>query len=319
MSDNTSIQWADGTCNPIMGCIGCELWNSERKTCYAGVQHEMYGGVRMGYSPTFEEITRWPGRMAEASKLPSLTGLRRNEKPWLDGMPRLIFISDMGDALCSSIAFAWLRMEIIDTVVSPDGRRHCWLWLTKRPGRMAEFSAWLATQDVPWPTNLWAGTTITAADKTFRIDELLKVGDEKTIHFLSVEPQLEPLDLRPWLPQLDWIIQGGESGRQPRKFDIAWAQGMYRDCQETGTPYFLKQLGGYTFRGQARIRLKDRHGGDWSEWPDDAPRVRQMPHHVFLATSTSKNQILNQTNLAIFSVDARSRSKSVFTTAGQDR
>ena len=205
------------------------------------------------------------------------------------------------------------------STASPDGRRHCWLWLTKRPQRMAEFSAWLDTQDVPWPTNLWAGTTVTAADKTFRIDELLKVGDEKTIRFLSVEPQLEPLDLRPWLPQLDWIIQGGESGRQPRKFDIAWAQEMHRDCQASGTPYFLKQLGAYTFRGQARVRLNDRHGADWSEWPDDAPRVRQMPHHVSLATSRSKNQILNQPNLAISSVDALTRSKLVFTTAEQGR
>ena len=239
MSVETPIQWADCTCNPIMGCTGCELWSAERKSCYAGVQHEMYGGVRLGYSPTFAQVTRWPGRLAEAARLPALTGLRRNEKPWLDGLPRLIFVSDMGDALCDSIPFDWLRMEIIDNVVGPQGRRHAWLWLTNRPKRMAEFSAWLSVQDVLWPRNLWAGTSITLASTTRRIDELLQVGTKETVHFLSVEPQLEPLDLRPWLPRLSWVIQGGESGRQPRKFDIAWAQGTYRDCQETGTPYFL--------------------------------------------------------------------------------
>ncbi|MEI8375530.1 MAG: DUF5131 family protein [Planctomycetota bacterium] len=277
MLNETPIQWADGTVNPVMGCDGCELWNATRKSCYAGEQHEIFGGIRLGYSPTFDQITKWRGRVAATAKLPSLTGLGRNEKPWLDGMPRLIFISDMGDALCEAVPFDWLRMEIIETVVSPKGRRHRWLWLTKRPKRMAEFSAWLNAAGIPWPGNLWAGTTITAADKTLRIDELLKVGDENTIHFLSVEPQLERIDLRPWLPRLDLIIQGGESGKQPRKFDIAWALEMHQNCQETSTPYFLKQLGAYVFRGEERIPLQHSHGGDWSAWPDDVPRFRQMP------------------------------------------
>jgi protein gp37 len=277
MSIDTPIHYADCTCNPIMGCDGCELWNTARHTCYAGVQHEIFGGVRLGYSPTFAMITFWPGRMAQAARLPSLTGLRRSEKPWLDGLPRLIFVSDMGDALCDSVPFDYLRMEIINNVASMHGGRHRWLWLTKRPRRMAEFSVWLESQGMPWPTNLWAGTTITAQDKTSRIDELLGVGTAETVHFLSVEPQLEPLDLHAWLPRLGWIVQGGESGRQPRNFDIAWAWDMQHACAQAGVPYFLKQLGAYTFHGDDRIRLRDAHGGDWSEWPDNVPRLRQMP------------------------------------------
>jgi protein gp37 len=27
MSVTTKIQWCDSTCNPTMGCEGCELWN----------------------------------------------------------------------------------------------------------------------------------------------------------------------------------------------------------------------------------------------------------------------------------------------------
>ena len=230
-----------------------------------------------GYSPTFEQITYWPARMAKAAALPDLHGRRRYDKPWLDGMPRLIFISDMGDALCDSVPFDYLRMEVIENVISPQGRRHCWLWVTKRRKRMAEFSAWLLEQGIPWPANLWAGTTVTTADTTFRIDLLLNVGDERTIRFLSVEPQLEPLDLCPWLPRLDWVIQGGESGSQARKFDVGWAQEMFEHCQETGTPYFLKQLGANVFRGEDRVRLRNGHGSDWNEWPEGVPKVRQMP------------------------------------------
>ena len=130
---------------------------------------------------------------------------------------------------------------------------------------------------MPWPRNLWAGASVTTTASARRIDELLQVGDAETIHFLSVEPQLESLNLRPWLPRLDWVIQGGESGRQPRMFDIAWVLDIYRACQEASVPYFLKQLGAYVFRGDERVRLHDRHGADWTEWPDDVPRVREMP------------------------------------------
>ena len=50
--------------------------------------------------------------------------------------------------------------------------------------------------------------------------------------------------------------------------------------RDTGLAYFLKQLGAYVFRGNDRVRLHDRHGGDWTEWPDDVPRIRQMPLDV---------------------------------------
>ena len=45
MAQNTAIQWCDSTENPTMGCAGCELWSSERQTCYAGVLHQRFGGV----------------------------------------------------------------------------------------------------------------------------------------------------------------------------------------------------------------------------------------------------------------------------------
>jgi protein gp37 len=278
MASRIAIQYADDTCNLVMGCDGCQLWSSERKTCYAGVEHETHGGRRPGYSPTFNQITLWPDHMAKAACLPDLCETRRNEKPWLDGSPRLISISDMGDALCGSVTFDFLRQQIIDIVTSHHGRRHCWLWLTTRSGRMGEFSQWLGSEGVSWPANLWAGTSVSTTENTRRIDELLRVGDHKTLHFVNVEPQLEPLDLRPWLPRLDWVIQGGEFGQQARKFDVTWAQEMRRHCQEARVPYFLKQLGAYVFRGEERIRLGDRkYGADWSEWPEDAPRVREIP------------------------------------------
>ena len=83
--------------------------------------------------------------------------------------------------------------------------------------------------------------------------------------------------MRPWLPRLDWVIQGGESGgSQAKRFQLEWACEMRRHCAESGVPYFLKQLGCFVFDGENRVELKDSHGGNWTEWPSDL-KVRQMP------------------------------------------
>lgn len=121
MSITTKIQWCDSTCNPTMGCAGCELWNPRmgERSCYAGLIHLRYGGVAKGYSPTFEELTYWPGRMDEAARWADLTGTARRAKPWLDGFPRLIFISAMSDALSAEVPFDFLEREISCIVASP--------------------------------------------------------------------------------------------------------------------------------------------------------------------------------------------------------
>src|SRR5207253_3474022 len=123
MSIATKIQWVDSTCNPTMGCEGCELWNPKTgvKKCYAGTLHTRFGGVTKGYSPTFEQLTLWPGRMTQAATWPDLTGTTRRDKPWLDGLPRLIFVSDMSDALSSVVSFDFLEEEIVRAVTSPNG------------------------------------------------------------------------------------------------------------------------------------------------------------------------------------------------------
>ncbi len=284
MSSTTKIQWCDSTCNPTMGCEGCELWNPRagERSCYAGLIHLRYGGVAKGYSPTFEELSYWPGRMDEASRWADLAGTARTSKPWLDGLPRLVFISDMSDALSAEVPFDFLEREIIRIVSSPKGSRHQWLWLTKRPDRMARFFTILKEKGLGWPKNLWAGTSITTQATTSRIKNLLRVGDESTVRFLSVEPQREQLALREWLPRLDWVIQGGESGRGACRFHLEWALDLRRQCKDAGVAYFLKQLGSTVFSGDERLRFRDGHAGDWSEWPKEL-RVREMPRRVVTA------------------------------------
>lgn len=276
MSAKTKIQWCDSTCNPTMGCEGCELWSATRKSCYAGMLHTRFGGVTPGYAPSFEQVAEFPGRMAKAAAWADLRGNKRKDKPWLDGLPRLIFVSDMSDAFSASVSFEFLKSEVISNVTSDLGNRHHWLWLTKRPELMAEFARWLKGHGRKWPENLWAGTSITTQATTTRIKSLVKVGDDTTLRFLSVEPQIEDIDLSAWLPRLDWVIQGGESGCKARTFDLSWARLLIERCRLHGVPYFLKQLGPVVQDRAKRLKFEDAHAGDWSEWPESL-RIRDFP------------------------------------------
>lgn len=149
-----------------------------------------------------------------------------------------------------------------------------------------------------WPLpNVWLGVSVedqAAADK--RIPLLLKCP--AALRFLSVEPLLGPVDLTAALsvvdrhgepsgprcnadgsPAIGWVIVGGESGPGARPCHVAWVREIVGQCKEAGVPVFVKQLGAAAsdpVNGLASWRLRDRKGGDMSEWPEDL-RVREMP------------------------------------------
>lgn len=279
MSDTTKIEWCDTTVNPIMGCEGCELRSAHVKSCYAGSLHDRYARTNTGFAPSFEQVTKFPGRMMTVAKLKNLQATERMLKPWLNGLQRLIFVSDMGDALSSSIDFPYLEQQIVDVVRSTAGRRHKWLWLTKRPERMATFSNYLKAKGISWPEHLCAGTSITTQSTVSRIDALRKVGNSETVRFLSVEPQLNAVELKENLPEISWVIQGGESGPKARPFDLNWAESVRDTCRNANVPYFLKQLGSNPVVSGSSIKLKSRHGNDWNDWNEWplALRVRETP------------------------------------------
>ncbi len=266
-----------------------------RFSCYAGHLHCNKGTdatkpekkTNKGYAPTFEQVTCFPGRMAKMAKRPNLAGKPRPSrvetrkgksrvvpaKPWLDSLPRLVFVSDMGDALSSCVDFDYLKSEIIDVVSSPEGQQHFWLWLSKRPSRMAAFALWLRDEHgIAWPDNLIAMTSVIDQRMAGAADKLREVPAK--VRGLSVEPLVEPVEID--LAGIDWLIVGGESGKHARPFDLAWARGLRDQCREEGVAFFCKQLGRRPVENGREIRLRDGHGGDWSEWPDDL-RVREMP------------------------------------------
>ena len=249
--------------------------------CYAHQQHMMRGTdvlnndkqTNSGFAPQFEQVTKFEGRTTKAALMSDLYGEYRKNKPWLDYLPRVIFVSDMADLLSEAIDFKYIKQEVIDIVTTKAGKRHIWLWLTKMPKRMEEFAKWLKQQGGSWPDNLVAMTTVTSQQTAFRVEQLLKVPAK--IRGLSVEPLWEKVTLP--LKGIDWCIVGGQSGAGSKKeFDLAWIDSLKSQCKKTKTALFVKQLGASPVKKKEPIKLKDKHGGDWSEWPTEY-QIREMP------------------------------------------
>jgi protein gp37 len=240
--------------------------------CYAGVLTDNRGGKVKGYPDRFENIALFPGRMAAAARTKSWLGVPRPHKPWLNGCRYLWFVNDMGDALSRAVSFEFLKREIVDVAASSDGQRHVWLWLTKRPKRMAQFAQWLLRHGRSWPANLVPMTSVIHSGMALQVPHL--GGVPALLRGLSVEPLWEPvkIDLR----NIDWVIVGGESGALARPFELQWARQLREDCRRAGVAFFVKQLGANALERGERIKLQDRHGGDWSEWPADL-RLREVP------------------------------------------
>jgi protein gp37 len=188
-----------------------------------------------------------------------------------------------------------------------------WQVLTKRPENFAADLPWLAKyaglpppDGRPWD-NVWLGVSVENDRWYGRIDALCRVP--AALRFLSCEPLLGPLDLRPWLgglatclrcgerqpagrkfcrgcrkslagsrrdDQVGWVIVGGESGNGARPAEVEWARGVVGQCREAKVPVFVKQLGARPLGGGLALKLADRKGGDLEEWPADL-RVRQFP------------------------------------------
>ena len=261
-------------------------------TCYAGILHlnksanildregirpgkDKPRGLNTGFAPIFESVTRFEGRSAEAAGYHDLLGMSNPKTPWKDRLPRLIFVSDMGDALSARSDFQYLKNDLMPAIRSEEGQKHLWLWLTKRPFRMAEF----ADEIGGFPDNVCAMTTLTGPDEESlkRLSDLRKV--KASIRGLSIEPlwnRIPPGKLN--LRGIDWVILGGESGSGDltRPFALEWAEELREHCREKGVAFFMKQFGRNPTRDGKIFRLKDKHGGDWDEW-DESLRIREFP------------------------------------------
>lgn len=271
MGQHTNIEWCDSTINPTSGCDGCELFQAGKQataTCYASHLHtrRLARSFPDKYAADFSEVRMLAGRMEQAANWSDLRGTKRlgkiavkegengrAPKPWLDGLPRMIFVGDLGDFLSRDVHDGYILREIFGNICSEAGRRHFWLLLTKRPRRLAEISRKLSNG---LPHNCMAMTTVTSQRVFQRIEELNDVRCQW--RGLSLEPLWGPLGLVdveygwPLLdsvgkPAIHWVIVGGESGqtgqRPPQPMHPAWVRTLRDQCTRNGAAFFFKQWG----------------------------------------------------------------------------
>lgn len=245
MSAYTSIEYADSSVNPVMGCEGCELWKKGAGgPCYALNMIAEARGSK-GYPKHPEEPTTFEGRMEKAISMMDLTGKKRDHKPWLDGMARHIFVSDMGDQFGKKIPWQWTADNVVTPMKSKKGMRHRYYLFTKCASNMAGFIDWYRSTQGDLPSNVIWIVSVTSMQTIKRLDTLLAV--DGILRGVSYEPALGPVNLRPSLTtaknNLDWCVAGQLSGRLFKKpFDLDWIRDVRDTCEEWEIGFFLKQF-----------------------------------------------------------------------------
>jgi len=247
MAENSAIEWTDHTFNPWIGCTkvgpGCEH-------CYAEILATTRLAVEWGpgaprrhtAASTWQQPRRWDRKAAAA------------------GIRQRVFCASLADVFDTEVPIAW-RIELFQLIQETPNLD--WLLVTKRIGnaqRMADLAG-------GWPENVWLGATIVNQDEADRdVPKLLAIEGPR-FRFLSMEPLLGPVDLTmlhydgitnvnaltgdhglsiPMMGRgrgLDWIIVGGESGKEARTMHPDWVTALRDQCETASVAFLFKQWG----------------------------------------------------------------------------
>jgi protein gp37 len=235
---STKIEWTDHTWNPF---TGCSKISPACDNCYAEVMAKRLQKIpttaekyKNGFIPTFH-----PSALDKP-------------KSWKN--PCRIFVVSMGDIFHPANSFEDIA-KVFEVIRNVD--RHTYFLLTKRPERIKPFINFYSYHTGDWVslTNIWIGVTAenqTMADK--RIPLLLDAWPRRA--FVSIEPMLGPISLLNYIPalagnrlyfhssgNLDWVIVGGETGRNARPMQPNWVKSIEYRCQQSHVPFFFKKWG----------------------------------------------------------------------------
>ena len=265
MSIESKIEWTDASWSPVVGCSkisdGCS-------SCYA-INHAW----RLGHNPN-EKVNSVYSGLVKKNNDGSLnwTGEARPVESRLNWplrikTPKRIFVNPMADLFHKDIKFSFIR-KIFD--VMHQAQQHTFQILTKRPVRMIDivtkvYNSWAKRSPcmghyIPLD-NVWLGVSVENQGARERVKILIQT--EATIRFVSCEPLLEAVDLSPWLPHLDLVIVGGESGRDARPMHEDWVRSLRDQCQQAGVHFFYKQK----LENKKKISLPVLDGRTWAEFP----------------------------------------------------
>jgi protein gp37 len=81
------------------------------------------------------------------------------------------------------------------------------------------------------------------------------------VRFISAEPLLGDFSIDGY--NVDWVIVGGESGKDWRPLNLDHARSLRDQCQERGIPFFFKQHAAANPHKLGR----ELDGREWNQFP----------------------------------------------------
>jgi protein gp37 len=282
MSDRSKIEWTDTTWNVTSGCNKCspgcancyalrDTWrmlgnpNPKISSRYLGTVEKIFGSGEL----------RWTGRInLHQDKLQDPLQWRK---------PRMIFVDSMSDLFHPDVPFSFVdevmevirgcRQHIFQIVTKRADRMYHYF---------NNGNTWHGRSLVGELPNMWLLTTVTNQEEAERnINLLLYIP--AAVRGVSVEPMLEGIDLnrdtggtlwiggqrgcqgthshtrphddgspgnRPHhhhdnrcLKGLDWVICGGETGKNARPMHPQWVRDLRDQCKVARVPFFFKSWG----------------------------------------------------------------------------
>ncbi len=229
MAENSKIEWTDHTFNPW---IGCTKVSPACDHCYAeAMMDTRYGRVTWGAGE--DRIRTSPANW----KLP----LRWNKQVPVGADRPFVFCASLADVFDNEVDPAWRRDLFALIEQTPN---LIWLLLTKRIGNVVKMTDPIHGHPL-LPRNAAIGATI-ANQEEYDRDRMKLVEVARVcaplFTFGSFEPLLGPIILDKNAP--DWIIVGGESGREVRLMQPDWARNLRDASARLGRSFFMKQMTG---------------------------------------------------------------------------
>lgn len=223
MGEFSKIEWCDHTFNPWIGCQkvsrGCDHCYAEHLLDHRF--HRVVWGPRGERKRTSAQTWRDP--------------VRWNKQAAAGGVRYRVFCASLADWLDNQAEASW-RADLVALVGST---AHLdWLLLTKRPENFRKLvPAWA---DNGCPDNVWFGVS-SEDQRNFDHRWPIAATVQASVRFISYEPALGPLRLPDGLLP-DWVICGGESGKDARLMRHVWARRLRDQCHELDVAFFLKQM-----------------------------------------------------------------------------
>jgi protein gp37 len=263
MGKHSAIEWTDHTFNPWWGCVKV---SPACANCYAETWSRRVGlrlwGKHADRRFFSDEHWRQPILWEREAKKEQLR--------------RRVFCASMADIFEARQDLDPWRIRLWDLIISTPNLD--WLLLTKRPENVQAIVPW----GLSWPSNVWLGVTVENRDyATERIPHLLRAP--ALVRFLSCEPLLGPIDLSAWLSGIDWVILGGESGRQARPVDPSWVCDLRDQVVNAGGAFYFKQWGEWRPAAEGFERVGKKSAGRildghvWDEIPQTAGKGLRVP------------------------------------------